>query len=179
MLSHWQSLAEQAIITIYGLSEQPDTICELLLQQLLTASGIHLSSTPIATSTQGTVFYSVNIVIYCTTDQEGVGLGQVDLQVQSLVLARLLGCVGNVAQQQLVHLEVTVNKELKKQRQDEQEKTPRKRNPNHKKVLIMYPIPYSGAPEKLFTNIHNSLEIKFRPHVQDNAVVLMIITGGY
>ena len=60
-----------------------------------------------------------------------------ELQVQSLVLARLLGCVGYVAQQQLVHLEVTVTKELKGQRQEEQEKkTPRKRAASHKKVLV-------------------------------------------
>lgn len=64
-----------------------------------------------------------------------MGLEDVELQVESLVLARLLSCVGNVAQQQLVHLEVTVSKELKRQRQEEQErKSPRKRGDNHKKV---------------------------------------------
>ena len=69
------------------------------------------------------------------TDQEGVGLEEtVELQVQSLVLARLLGCVGNVAQQQLVHMEVCVSKELKKRRQEEDKRSPRKRAANHKKV---------------------------------------------
>lgn len=69
-----------------------------------------------------------------------MGLEEAELQVQSLVLARLLGCVGNVAQQQLVHLEVTVSKELKKQRQDE--KSSRKKTANNKKVsnhnIILY-----------------------------------------
>ena len=56
------------------------------------------------------------------------------------MLARLLGCVGCVAQRQLVHLEVTVIKELKKQRHEEQEKkTPRKRAANHKKVSLVSP----------------------------------------
>lgn len=53
-LSHWQPLAEQAIITIYGLAEQPDVICEQLLQQLLTASGLDVVSfNPITISSQG------------------------------------------------------------------------------------------------------------------------------
>jgi len=53
-LSHWQPLAEQAIFTIYGLAEQPDVVCEQLLQQLVAAGGLNLCSTePIATSTQG------------------------------------------------------------------------------------------------------------------------------
>ena len=69
-----------------------------------------------------------------TADEEGAGLEEVELQVQSVVLARLLGCVSNVAQQQLVLMEVTVTKELKRQRQEEQEKTSRKRTANHKKV---------------------------------------------
>jgi len=55
----------------------------------------------------------------------------------------LLGCVGYVAQQQLVHLEVIVIKELKRQRQEEQEpKTPRKRAANHKKVSYKHPAIY-------------------------------------
>jgi len=53
-LSHWQPLAEQAIFTIYGLAEQPDTVCEQLLQQLVAAAGLDVCSTqPIATTTQG------------------------------------------------------------------------------------------------------------------------------
>lgn len=124
-LSHWLPLAEQAIITIYGLAEQPDILCGQLLQQLLSASGLDVPFNPIATSSQG------------TPGREGLGLEEVELQVESLVLARLLSCVGNVAQQQLVHLEVTVNKELKRQRQDEQErKSSRKRGDNQKKVRI-------------------------------------------
>jgi len=71
-----------------------------------------------------------------TADEEGEGLEEVELQVQSVVLARLLGCISNVAQQQLVHMEVMVTKELKRQRQEEQEKTPRKRTANPKKVII-------------------------------------------
>ena len=137
-LSHWQPFAEQAIITIYGLAEQPDTLCEQLLHQLSTASGLDVSFNPIATSSQSIfiALYIVLLIRMCIADHEEAGLEEVELQVQSLVLARLLGCVGYVAQQQLVHLEVTVTKELKRQRQEEQEKkTPRKRAANHKKVL--------------------------------------------
>lgn len=54
-LSHWQPLAEQAVITIYGLAEQPDILCEQLLQQLLTASGLDISFNPMITSSQGTL----------------------------------------------------------------------------------------------------------------------------
>ena len=95
------------------------------MQQLLAASGLDVPCSPITTSSQG------------TPDHERTGLEEVELQVESLVLARLLSCVGNVAQQQLVHLEVTVSKELKRQRQDEQErKSSRKRGDNHKKVRL-------------------------------------------
>lgn len=52
-LTHWQTLAEQSIITIYGLAEQPDMLCEQLLLQLLTASGLDDSFNPLATSSQG------------------------------------------------------------------------------------------------------------------------------
>jgi len=52
-LSHWQPFAEQTIVTIYGLAEQPDTLCEQLLQQLSAASSLDGSFNPIATSSQG------------------------------------------------------------------------------------------------------------------------------
>ena len=63
-LTHWQPLAEQAIITIYGLAEQPDTLCEQLLLQLLTASDLDVSFNPLATSSQGICCYFIIPLLY-------------------------------------------------------------------------------------------------------------------
>jgi len=73
-----------------------------------------------------------------SADPQGVGLGEEEqqLEVQSLVLARLLGSVGNIAQQQLVHLEVTISKELKRKRLEQEDADPRKKASNPKKVCI-------------------------------------------
>ena len=72
-------------------------------------------------------------------DLQGVELQEAEqqLEVQSLVLARLLGSVGNIAQSQLVHLEVAISKELKRRRLEQEGASPRKKASNHKKVYIV------------------------------------------
>lgn len=74
-----------------------------------------------------------------SADIQGVELGDAEqqLEVQSLVLARLLGSVGDIAQRQLVHLEVTISKELKRRRLEQEDTSPRKKA-SHKKVCRLY-----------------------------------------
>jgi len=74
-----------------------------------------------------------------SADPQGVELQEAEqqLEVQSLVLARLLASVGNIAQRQLVHLEVTISKELKRRRLEQEGPSPRKKASNHKKVYMI------------------------------------------
>lgn len=88
--SHWCPFAEQAIITIYKLSEQPDKVCSAVLKTL------------------------------CS--EMLAGREKSDDRGSLLPLARLLFAAGQMAQQQLVHLEVNISTELKRRRAVKEER---------------------------------------------------------
>ena len=89
--SQWCPFAEQAINTVYKLSENPDELFTTVLKKL-------------CLETLG-------------SGEETAGGGGA-----SLPLARLLFATGHIAQQQLVHLEVSIATELKRRRAVREEK---------------------------------------------------------
>ena len=90
--SQWCPFAEQAINTVYKLSEQPDELFTAVLKKLCSDT---LRSREEDSSADRTSF---------------------------LPLARLLFAAGHIAQQQLVHLEVSISTELKRRRAVREEK---------------------------------------------------------
>lgn len=85
---HWMPLAEQGIILIYKLGECPDNIMENIIKRI-----------------------SINVF------NKGPETTPTN-SISSLALSRLFFLLGQVAKQQLIHVEVHVNKELKKRRND-------------------------------------------------------------
>lgn len=118
--SEWMSFAEQAITTIYKLSEHPDVVCERLIismtdmlsSQFKTDGEISSlidelkEAEPLAQSSQDPSASGVHILP--TPPEKTVAT------CSSVFLARLLTVVGQVAVCQLVHLDVAVYKELKR-----------------------------------------------------------------
>lgn len=100
--SNWCPLTEQAVVTIYLLSEQPDSILENIIKRICS----HLFSEEGVTPSQ----YENELI------SSSFGC---DIPDPSLALSRLFFLLGHVAKQQLVHIEVSISKELKRRRNKE------------------------------------------------------------
>ncbi|KAL5015272.1 hypothetical protein ScPMuIL_009542 [Solemya velum] len=105
---YWIPLAEQAVKVIYKLSEHPDKICGNLLKQLA-QQVINMQSDETQAS----------------KDEENGSLGT-GAKCSSGVLARLFSLAGQVALQQLVHLDLSVFGEMKRRIAKQEEKKNKK-----------------------------------------------------
>ncbi|XP_033119867.1 condensin complex subunit 1-like isoform X2 [Anneissia japonica] len=90
--SYWQPFADQAVNTIYRLSEHPDSVCGNILKKLAT--------------------HIMRIAGEDSVNDEGMESS--NASCPAAVLSRFLGFSGQVALQQLVHLDVMVTSELKR-----------------------------------------------------------------
>lgn len=104
--SHWCPLAEQVISTIYQLSEQPDSTVELILRELC----YQIFGRDITDNLE-------------SSQNDNEPSPDPSLNNPLLALSRLLFVFGHTAKQHLVHLEVTISKELKKRRQSSTDKS--------------------------------------------------------
>ena len=118
----WCPFAEQAVSTMYCLAEHPDKICASLLKALAArVLGTRQSSggdeevdmgAPLAASSQ---------------DPSQKVESSAPPPVNPLFLSRLLHVVGHVAEQQMIHLEVSISTELKRRSMVEEEEEEGKR----------------------------------------------------
>ncbi|XP_032230454.1 condensin complex subunit 1 [Nematostella vectensis] len=99
---YWVPMAEQAINVIYALSEHPDAVSETIIRKLATCLVEQAGrSTPEPSDNSEEEIQS----------QESSGKL---MSCPSAVLARFLTVVGHVALRQLIHLDVTILREIKR-----------------------------------------------------------------
>ncbi|XP_062895773.1 condensin complex subunit 1 [Mobula hypostoma] len=113
---HWRPFAEAAVSLLYRLAENPDRLCGSLLlgcSRLLVAPGPPGDSPPPGAQSE-----------------EGKG-GVTELPVH--MLTNLVSLVGQVALQQVVHLEQAVGPELQRRRLDREQKANKQRGANKPK----------------------------------------------
>ncbi|XP_031564431.1 condensin complex subunit 1-like [Actinia tenebrosa] len=105
--THWIPMAEQAINVIYALSEHPDTICEEIIRKIAVCLiDKETRQSPIPEDGQDTQ----------TQDEaSGPQNGLITIRsCHSTMLARFLHLSGHVALRQLVHLDSSILKEIKR-----------------------------------------------------------------
>jgi condensin complex subunit 1 len=139
----WIPFAEQAIKTIYKLSEQPDNVCASLIQSMACMLSSQLTTKhqefstlidelqvaePLAQSSQDPSSSTADIL---PTPPDMVSS---NVTCPSAFLARFLTVSGQVAINQLVHLDVAVYKELKRRQEVEERKKELKKEKEKKET---------------------------------------------
>lgn len=127
--SLWCPLAEQATSTIYLLSEQPDLTCGRLLKSLTRAvfeqererkESMEVDCKPVLLPAHGGCGFALaspaRLLDSLSSSTTGAAAPPSPSSPSPFLLSRLLHMVGQVAQCQLVHLEVAIASELKRRR---------------------------------------------------------------